>query len=97
MTKVILLSTVLGLGALGMACGEAPANNTTVVKPAANTAVMNAVNTAANTAQVAANTMANAANSMANAIKPASNMAPANAMKPGDVKPAANAANTMKK
>jgi hypothetical protein len=27
MKKVIALSTVLGLGALGMACGEAPANN----------------------------------------------------------------------
>ena len=27
MKKVILLSAVLGLGALGMACGETPANN----------------------------------------------------------------------
>ena len=29
MKKVIALSAVLGLGALGMACGETPANNTT--------------------------------------------------------------------
>ena len=27
MKKVIVLSAVLGLGALGMACGETPANN----------------------------------------------------------------------
>lgn len=93
MKKVIVLSTVLGLGALGMACGEAPANNAAPAKPA-NTAVMNAVNSAANQAQVAANTMSNAANSMANAIKPVSNMA-ANAAKA----PAANtsAANATKK
>jgi hypothetical protein len=32
MKKVILLSTVLGLGALGMACGEA-ANNANANKP----------------------------------------------------------------
>jgi hypothetical protein len=83
MKKVILLSAVLGLGALGMACGESAANNTPV-KPAVNTTVMNAVNSAANQAQAAANNMSNAANQMANAIKPATNMPPASNMKPAN-------------
>ncbi len=92
MKKVILLSTVLGLGALGIACGEAPANNTPAVKPAAVNAVVNAANVAANTAQVAANQMQSAANSMANAIKPGTNTAaPANAMKSANTMSNANA------
>ena len=34
MKKVIVLSTVLGLSALGMACGDVPANNANANKPA---------------------------------------------------------------
>lgn len=63
MKKVIVLSTVLGLSALGMACGEAASNNaankpanaanaanTTNVAPAANAPAANApaANAAAN-------------------------------------------------
>ena len=42
MKKVIVLSTVLGLSALGMACGEAAPANNSANKPAANA---NAANT----------------------------------------------------
>ena len=84
MKKVIALSSVLALGALGMACGEtAPANNANANKPA-NTNAANTVANAANTVSNAANTVANkpantAANTTANttAAKPAAN-APAN-------------------
>lgn len=34
MTKAIVLSTVLGVSALGLACGAPAANNTNAVKPA---------------------------------------------------------------
>lgn len=34
MTKAIVLSTVLGVSALGLACGAPAANNTNVAKPA---------------------------------------------------------------
>jgi hypothetical protein len=79
MKKVIALSAVLTLGALGMACGDAATNNTAAN---ANKAVANAMNTAANVmanaanqAATAANTAANAANAAANAMsnKPAAN------------------------
>ncbi|MBV6497309.1 MAG: hypothetical protein JFAIHJKO_02456 [Pyrinomonadaceae bacterium] len=89
MKKVIALSAVLALGALGMACGEAATNT------AANKAVANAMNTANAAMANAANAMANAANAMANAANHAANAAGtaansvANAAK--DVKPAANA------
>ncbi len=80
MKKVIVLSTVLGLSALGMACGETPANNANVNKPVV-------VATPANTITIApANTPAT--NVPATNVKPAnttatpaSNMKPANAMK----------------
>ncbi|CAN5451850.1 hypothetical protein BH10ACI3_BH10ACI3_25970 [soil metagenome] len=90
MTKVIVLSTVLGLSALGMACGEAPANNT-ANKPAANTTPASTpapVMTVAPAMTPAAN--ANSANAMG--AKPATNAA-ANTMKPAanTMKPAANA------
>lgn len=91
MTKVIVLSTVLGLSALGMACGEAPANNA-ANKPAANTTNVAPVSTPA-TVTTPANTMAPnsnapAANASNSAMKPATNtMAPNSNMKP-----AANAA-----
>lgn len=44
MKKVIALSSVLAMGALGMACGEAPANNT--AKPASPSAMKPATPTA---------------------------------------------------
>ena len=87
MKKVIVLSAVLGLSALGMACGDSAANNAPANKPVvvANVpaAVSNAANVAANAAQVASN----AASQVANAIKPATN-APVGNMKPA---PAMNA------
>ena len=87
MKKVILLSAVLGLGALGMACGEA-ANNTPVKPANVAPAVVNAANVAANTAQVAANQMANVANS----IKSGTNMAPAGNMSKSNTAAPANTA-----
>jgi flavin-dependent dehydrogenase len=65
MKKVIALSTLLALSALGMACGDAGANNAA----ANNKGVANAMNAAANAANTAANTVANAANTVANAAK----------------------------
>lgn len=95
MKKVIVLSAVLGLGAIGMACGES-ANNTNTAKPMNVNAAVNTANVAANTAMNAANQMSNAANQMANAanaMKPATNMS-TNA----NMKPAMSPANTnMKK
>lgn len=99
MKKVIVLSTVLGLGALGMACGDAaPANNAananrtntnvTVTNANAANAAANAANTVANAAANAANAVANAANSAANAAKPANTTSnTANANKPANAKP----------
>ena len=92
MKKVIALSAVLTMGALGMACGDAaPANN------AANkaNAAANTMANAANAMSSAANTMANAANAAANTAGAAANTVAnvANAMKPA---PAANAANVKK-
>lgn len=84
MTKVIVLSTVLGLGALGMACGEAPANNvnikvSTTPAPVANVAPVNVAPPANAPANVPANAMG---------ARPAAN----DAMKPAAVNaPAANA------
>ena len=79
MKKVIALSAVLVMGALGMACGEAASNN---AANKASNAMANAANAMANAANAAANSMANAANAMANT---------ANAMATNAAKPAANA------
>jgi hypothetical protein len=93
MKKIIALSTLLALGALGMACGEAANTNT-----AANKAV-NAANVAANAANTAANVMANAANQAATAANTAANAAgtaantAANAVKAPANTTAANTAN----
>ena len=95
MKKVIALSAVLVMGALGMACGDAATNTANTNKAVANAmnSVANAANAAANGAQTAANQMANTANAMANAantMKPANTMAPSNssngngAMKPAN-------------
>lgn len=89
MKKIIALSAVLVIGALGMACGDTATNNTAAN---ANKAVANAMNTAANAmanvanqVQTAANTATTAANTAANAMKPATNAAPANnAAKPAN-------------
>ena len=75
MKKIIVLSTVLGLGALGMACGEAAPANNAANKPAnvatpAPVATVAPATPAANAAP-AANTAAPAAN----AAKPAANTA----------------------
>jgi hypothetical protein len=88
MKKVIVLSTVLGISALGMACGEAANTNTSANKPA-NVTVNANVATPAPAATVAANTNANAAAStsdkapVANATNTAKSanmtVAPANA------------------
>lgn len=47
MKKIIALSSVLALGALGMACGEAAPANNSANKPAANAPAANAPKTAA--------------------------------------------------
>ena len=92
MKKIIALSALLVMGALGMACGDGGANNAAAN---ANKMVANALNTAANISanaanqmQTAANTVANAANAATNAMKPAANAPSANAV---------NAANANKK
>ena len=89
MTKVIVLSTVLGLSALGMACGGAENTNVTV-KPAnvATPAPATPASTMAPATNVAPANAANTGN--ANAMRPPMNanasnankttMAPANAM-----------------
>jgi hypothetical protein len=82
MKKVIALSAVLVMGALGMACGDSAANNANAT---ANKAVANAMNSAANAMANAANQAATAANSAATAANSA-----ANAM--ANAKPAGNAA-----
>ncbi|MEO6656603.1 MAG: hypothetical protein ABIO36_11025 [Pyrinomonadaceae bacterium] len=81
MKKVIVLSAVLGLSALGMACGDAGTNVNVNAKPANNTATMAPAN---NTAMAPANNSAmapanNSAMSNGNMNKPAMN-APANNM-----------------
>ncbi|MBK9216340.1 MAG: hypothetical protein IPM59_12260 [Chloracidobacterium sp.] len=88
MKKVIALSAVLVMGALGMACGEAANTNTAVNKAA------NAANAAANAMNAAANTMANAANTMANAANKAADAAnkATDSVKPSNAAPANNAA-----
>ena len=83
MRKIIALSSLLVLGALGMACGDAaPANNaaTNANKTIANVA-NTAVNTIANVANTAANTMANVANTAANAANKMAAPSNANATK----------------
>ena len=74
MKKVILLSTVLGLGALGMACGEPAANNTNKT----NTNVAPAASPVTTPATTPNTSMTNTTNSN---MKPAAN-APMNANKP---------------
>ena len=84
MKKVIALSAVLVMGALGMACGDGGANNAAAN---ANKMAANAMNTAN---AMAANAV-NAANAMTanavNAVKDAVNTA-----KPANAAPATNAA-----
>ena len=70
MRKIIALSSLLALGALGMACGDAAPANNAANKPA---------NTMANAANTAANTMANAANTAANTVANAANKMATNA------------------
>ncbi|MBP9663482.1 MAG: hypothetical protein KBD94_02610 [Pyrinomonadaceae bacterium] len=78
MKKVIALSTVLGLSALGMACGETPANNATN-KPANTAPAASPVSSPVNTApaNTAANHTAPANASNTTGAKP-TNAAPAN-------------------
>jgi len=81
MTKVIVLSTVLGLSALGMACGDSGTNVNVNAKPAnvATPAPAATVAPATPAVNVATNAnMANTANKMAD-VKPAANMPKANA------------------
>ncbi len=74
MKKVIALSTVLGMGALGMACGDASNVNVNVNK-AVSTPVRTMTPTPAATMSPAAN-MGNSTMSNANsAVKPANTMA----------------------
>ncbi|MEO6052248.1 MAG: hypothetical protein ABIP78_13085 [Pyrinomonadaceae bacterium] len=87
MKKVIVLSTVLGLSALGMACGDAGTNVNVNAKPANNTATMAPANNTAmapanNTAMAPANNSA-MSNANSNAMKPAAN-APTNMNKPAN-------------
>ena len=74
MKKVIALSAVLVMGALGMACGDAASNNAAAN---ANKAMSNAANAMAN----AANAMANAANAAANAATTATLWVTPNALR----------------
>jgi hypothetical protein len=96
MRKIIALSSLLALGALGMACGDAaPANNATnkpVVANAMNAAnsAMNAANTAMNSAGNAMNSAGNAMNSAGNAMNSAVNKMADNKMAPANTT-AANA------
>ena len=78
MKNVIVLSTVLGLSALGMACGDSGTNVNVTAKPA-NVAVSTPapVSTPISISTPVANAPANANKPAANA--PASNMKPANA------------------
>ena len=72
MKKVIALSAVLVLGALGMACGQPASNanaNANVNRANVANAITNAANAAANAAQTAVNTAQNAVNAAANAVK----------------------------
>lgn len=74
MKKIIVLSAILVVGALGLACGDTAGNNANKtnanananrVPPIANnTSVGNAANTVSNT-------VGNAVNTIANAVKPA--------------------------
>ncbi|MEO6051956.1 MAG: hypothetical protein ABIP78_11575 [Pyrinomonadaceae bacterium] len=76
MKKLIALSAVLFMGALGMACGDTASNNAnksnantnanSVPPVANNTSVGNAMNTVSNT-------VGNAVNTVANTVKPAFN------------------------
>ena len=94
MTKVFVLSTVLGLGALGMACGDTATNGTNnTVKPV-NTATVAPVNTAtpATTNVAPANNSAMAPNANAPKSNIGTTMTPAaNAPKAVNVAPAPNA------
>jgi len=82
MKKVIALSAVLVLGALGMACGQ-PASN---ANANANKAIANAANAIANAANAAANQAQTAANAVSNAV----NAAKANANVNVNAKPASS-------
>ena len=77
MKKVILLSTVLGLGAIGMACGEA-ANNANANKPVNIAPAASPVMSPVAVASPVTN-MKPANNSSTGNMKPANNM---NANKP---------------
>ncbi len=92
MKKVIALSAVLVMGALGMACGDAASN----ANGNANKSAMNAMNSAVNAANSAANAMANAANAMANTANSMANAANAMANKPANAM-APNANSNVKK
>src|SRR5687768_3471131 len=88
MKKIIALSSLLALIALGMACGGAATNNTTNVNRNVNAALSNAnaaLTNAANQVNAAANQVANAA-SQVNAATTNVNrpMANANANKPAN-------------
>jgi len=82
MKKVIVLSTVLGLSALGMACGDSASNNT-ANKPANNA---NAIIVPANTATpipvatLPANN-GNTSTSPSNSTHPSNTTAPSNTTK----------------
>lgn len=85
MKKVIVLSAVLGLGALGMACGETPANNTNTKPstPASTPAPVATTNTMSSNTTMGNTTSGNAvkpANSMSNSpMKSTNSAAPATA------------------
>lgn len=83
MKKVIALSTVLGLSALGMACGDAAPANNAANKPA-NTATPAPVATVAPATPAVNANATNTANKMADnkaadTVKPAANAPKANA------------------
>src|SRR4051812_15210727 len=89
MKKVIALSAVLVLGALGMACGDSGANNSAKT----NKMVANAMNAANSAMANASNQLANANAQVSNAMNAInSSMANANAAK-ANTTTSTNAAN----
>ena len=91
MKKIIALSTLLALGALGMACGDSATNNAVAN---ANKNVANALNTANAATANAVNQIQTAANQVSNAASQV-NAAASNAManKPANTNAAANSTN----
>ncbi|MEP6787129.1 MAG: hypothetical protein ABJB40_01765 [Acidobacteriota bacterium] len=88
MKRLIVLSAVVVMGALGLACGDTAANNANKTNANANRVPPIANNTSVgNAANTVSNTLGNAVNTIANAVKPANS----NTNKPANANVKANA------